>query len=179
MRMSEPEVSLRLAIHLIAERRSGSDVVVSIDGAHAKTGNTIHFDVRAFLASVGWRPEAHGERWQGKYQRDADEPSIIIHSQSGQGDVVAELKDGRRLLVESKKGPLLRSSSSSEYPLVREALGQLLTLPAVPANALLAVAVPHGERFVELARRWREAPLMRQAGILILTVAPTGEVAGW
>ena len=179
MRMPEPEVSLRLAIHLIDERLTATDVVVSIDGAHAKTGNTIHFDVKAFLASLGWHPEVHSDRWQGKYGRNGNDRTILIHSQSGQGDVVATLADGRQLLVEAKKGPLLRSSSSKEYPLLREALGQLLTLAVVPQNALLAVAVPHGERFIELARRWREAPLIQQAGIRILTVAQTGEVAGW
>jgi hypothetical protein len=176
--MSEPEVSLRLAIHLISEDLTASDVVVSIDGAHAKTGNTIHFDVKAFLASLGWHLDVHSEKWQGKYGRAANEPSILIHSQSGQGDVVAELKDGRRLLVECKKGPLVRSPSSSEYPLMREALGQVFTLAVVPPNALLAVAVPHGERFVELAVRWREAPLIRQAGIRILTVSQSGAVSG-
>ncbi len=179
MRMSEPEVSLRLAVHLIAEAMTQSDVTVSLDGAHAKTGDTVHFDVKAFLASIGWYLKVHSEKWQGRYVRNDGEPGIVIHSQSGQGDVVAELKSGRPLLVECKKGSLLRSSSSAEYPLIREALGQLLTLAEIPPNALLAVAVPHGERFVDLAQRWRQAPLIRQAGIRILTVAQSGEVSGW
>ena len=67
----------------------------------------------------------------------------------------------------------------SLVPLLREALGQLLTLETVPENAVLAVAVPHGERFIKLAARWREAPLVKRSGIRLLTVAQTGEVAGW
>lgn len=61
---------------------------------------------------------------------------------------------------------------------MREALGQLLTLEAVPANAVLAVAVPHGERFVKLADRWRRAPLIARLGIHIVTVGVDGTVHG-
>ena len=82
-------------------------------------------------------------------------------------------------MVESKKGTIGKCRSSSEYPLLREALGQLLTLEAPPENAVLAVAVPHGERFITLSARWREAPLVKRSGIRLLTVAQNGEVAGW
>ncbi len=70
------------------------------------------------------------------------------------------------------------SKSSAEYKLLREALGQLLTLEVVPANGVLAVAVPHGGRFVKLAERWRRSPLVARLGILIVTVSPEGMVYG-
>ena len=179
MRMSEPEVSLRLAIHLIDTRKSKGQVVVSIDGAHVKTGDKVHFDLVTFLASLGWHAEDQSQKWQAIYRRLPEEPSIRIHSQSGKGDVVATLESGRTFIAEAKKGPLNRSESSKEYPLLREALGQLLTIDSVAENPFLAVAVPHGERFVELAARWRNAPLIVRTNIHILTVAPTGEVSGW
>jgi hypothetical protein len=42
MKMPEAEVSLRLAIHLIENNLTISDVDVAIDGAQVKTTNTIH-----------------------------------------------------------------------------------------------------------------------------------------
>lgn len=178
MRMPEPEVSLRLAIYLVESGRAVSDVAVSIDGAHVKTGNTVWFDAAAFMNSLGWYLEAPSSRWQGTYRRRLSEPAILIHSQSGKGDVVTQLHNGYVFFAEAKKGPLLRSQSSAEYQLVREALGQVLTLEDIVPNAILAIAVPHGERFIELADRWRSAPLIKKTGIQILTVAPSGEVFG-
>jgi hypothetical protein len=177
--MSETEVSLRLAIHLVMSARVKSDVVVALDGAQVKIGQTQHFDVPEFLRALGWLPEQVSPRWQGKYYLTSATQRIIIHSQSGQGDVTATLASGEPLVVESKKGTIANCKSSSEYPLLREALGQLLTLETIPENAVLAVAVPHGERFIKLAARWRDAPLVKRSGIRLLTVAQTGEVAGW
>ncbi|MHB8743852.1 MAG: hypothetical protein ACYC9L_12080 [Sulfuricaulis sp.] len=55
----------------------------------------------------------------------------------------------------------------------------MLTIERVPEDAVLAIAVPHGERFAHLAERWRDAPLIRRANISLLTVAQSGEVFGW
>ncbi len=178
-RMSEAEVSLRLAIHLVMSGRVKSDVEVALDGAQVRIGQTQHFDVPCFLKSLGWFPEQESPRWQCKYRNSSAAQSIVVHSQSGRGDVTATLATGEPLVVESKKGTIGKCRSSSEYPLLREALGQLLTLEAPPENAVLAVAVPHGERFITLSARWREAPLVKRSGIRLLTVAQNGEVAGW
>lgn len=177
--MAEAEVSLRLAVHLIMSGRVKSDVEVALDGAQVKVGQTQHFDVPSFLSSLGWLPEQQSPRWQCRYRNPSVSHSIVIHSLPGHGDVTATLISGESLVVEAKKGTIARCKSSSEYPILREALGQLLTLDEVPANAVLAVAVPHGARFVTLAARWREAPLVKRSGIRLLTVSQTGEVAGW
>lgn len=178
-RMPEAEVSLRLAIHLILSGLVKSNVEVALDGAQVKTGHSQHFDVIGFLRSLGWTSEVDSVRWQGKYRNASNAHRIVIHSQSGRGDVTATLATGEPLVVEAKKGTICSCKSSSEYPLLREAMGQLLTLEIVPDNAVLAVAVPHGERFVKLAARWRESPLVKRSGIRLLTVAQTGEVCGW
>ena len=177
--MSEAEVSLLLAIHLIVSERTLSDVQVALDGAQIKIGDNHHFNVVEFLHTHGWNQEQPSARWQCKYVSLQYSYSIVVHSQSGQGDVTAKLSNGGSLLVESKKGSLTNSSSSSEYKLIREALGQLITLENIPEIPYLAVAVPHGERFVKLAERWRKAPLIIRSGIRLLTVSPTGEVDGW
>jgi hypothetical protein len=177
--MSEAEVSLRLALYLIANRRVVSDVAVAIDGAQVKVRETQHFDVVGFLRTAGWVISDASGKWQGTYRHSHFREAIVVHSRPGSGDVTATLVSGEALIVEAKKGPLGKSKSSSEYPLLREALGQLLTLAEVPERTVLAVAVPHGTRFAELATRWRNAPLVKRAGIGILTVSPQGEVSGW
>ncbi len=179
MKMSEPEVAVRLAIHLIASGRAASTVSVAIDGAQVKIGSAVQFDLAAFLHSLGRIQLTPSERWQGTYRSEHHSHAIFVHSRSGLGDVVAELTDGSTLLVEAKKGPLGRSKSSEEYPLMREALGQLMTLESVPPRSILAIAVPHGDRFLELAVRWRKSPMVVRSRIRILTVSPNGDVTGW
>jgi len=108
--------------------------------------------------------------WQGTYCRAGARFRIRIHSNPGRGDVVALLRSGHTLRVESKKGPLIRSPSSAEYPLLREAIGQLMTVESAGDTDILAVAVPKSVKFTELTARWRSAPLIRRLGIRLLTV---------
>ena len=176
--MPEAEVSLRLAIYLTSSRLVSSDVQVALDGAQVKTGETQHFDVPSFMKAHGWLMEIASSRWQGKYRNAQTPNAIVVHSQSGLGDVTALLSSGAQLLVEAKKGPLGQSKSSSEYKLLREALGQLLTIEKIPENAVMAVAVPDGIRFRKLAKRWRKAPLIQRSGIKIVTVSSEGIVCG-
>ena len=89
------------------------------------------------------------------------------------------LSDGTTFFAEAKGGPLVRSKSSAEYPILRQAIGQLLTLESASHNPTLAVAVPESIKFEGLAQRWRTAPLIVRTGMRILTVAPSGKVSGW
>lgn len=176
--MQEAEVSLLLALHLIRSGLAHGDVLVALDGAQIRIGNQQHFDVPEFMSRYGWQCSVPGDRWQGRYVAAGLEHAIAIHSSPGMGDVTTELAGHRTLIVEAKKGSLSPSKSSAEYKLMREALGQLLTLDKVPANAVLAVAVPHGERIVKLATRWRRAPLIAKLGLKIITVGVDGSVDG-
>ena len=51
--MTEAEVILRLALYYTKNELTTEDVSVSIDGAHVKTENTIHFDIFGFMDEVG------------------------------------------------------------------------------------------------------------------------------
>jgi hypothetical protein len=176
--MPEAEVSLRLAFWLAESGLAFADVKVAIDGAQVQTKTTVHFDLLDFMLAAGWaKHEAEGA-WQGSYHRTDLPVGITVHSNPGKGDVVAQLASGRILRAECKKGPLTRSRSSQEYPLIREALGQLLTVAEVGDEDLFAVAVPHSPKFVELADRWRETPLVKRFGIRIFTVDRQGNVHG-
>ncbi len=176
-KMAEAEVSVRLALYLIRQRLVTADVAVAIDGAQVQTSGAVHFAMAAFLQASGCSAlGAHA--WQGHHVVTDGDYRIRIHSSSGSGDVVAPLITGEVLRVESKKGPLKRSKSSAEYPLMREAIGQLMTVDQAAANDLLAIAVPHSAKFAELAERWRDAPLIRRLGLQLLTVHRDGDVSG-
>ena len=177
-KMSEAEVSLRITFFLIEQRSTASDVKVAIDGAQIKTKLTVHFPIVDFLNSNGWSKISSENGWQGIYANQQWHPRIKIHSRPGESDVVATLHSGQTLRVESKKGPLLKSKSSQEYPLIREALGQLLTIEKVGDKDILAVAVPCSDKFKDLAKRWREAPIIQKFGIHILTVNRQNKVNG-
>ncbi len=177
-RMPEAEVSLRLAFWLIETNRVKSDVRIAIDGAQVATGEVIHFPLIDFMKSRGWACSKPKDRWQGNYCCRSNERGIEIHSQPGVGDVVAELKNGNILRVECKKGPLTLVNGSPEYPLLRSALGHLLTLDEVDERDVIAVAVPKNARFPQLAERWRNAPLIKRCGIRILLVGRNNQVEG-
>lgn len=176
-KMPEAETSLRLAFYLLQSSLTDS-VEVAIDGAQVKTLEQVHFAIDAFLAGAQCHCTAPKIEWRGLYVHQPTGGRINIHSGSGRGDVVALLRGGRTFRAESKKGLLVPSANSREYPLLREALGQLLTLKEVAQNDLLAVAVPQSAKFADLAAQWRVAPLIQRAGIQILTVNRDNQVRG-
>jgi hypothetical protein len=178
-RMPEAEVSLRLAFWLVERDFAGEGIEVAIDGAQVRTGENVHFNLVDFLRAAGWAKECSSEEWQSTYKREGSAVALKVHANPGKGDVVARLRSGFTLRAECKKGPLSQSRRSEEYPLIREALGQLLTVEEVGDKDILAVAVPHTEKFAELALRWRKAPLVKRLGVRILTVARAGNVDGF
>jgi hypothetical protein len=176
--MSEAEVSLRLATWLASRSHARGEIEVAIDGAQVNLRKADQFDLTAFLASHDWQKMNPSGTWQDVYSSAGCDATIRVHSKTAGGDVVATLMTGRRLRVECKKGPLVRTESSPEYPIIREAFGQLLTLLEASETDILAIAVPHSPKFADLAERWRAAPLIRGFGIRILTVDRGGEVHG-
>lgn len=167
-KMSEAEVSLRIAIFLIQRELVNEEVLVSIDGAQIKTGNTVHFDIDGFTSFIGMEKISDTEKWQTTYKYI--DKYIKIHSRPGEGDVVAILKNGKKILVESKKGDLIRKPGSKEYPLLREAIGQLMTLENITSNTEVYAAIPKSEKNVELVNRWKEAPLVKKSNIGFILV---------
>lgn len=177
-KMSEAEVSILLAHYLIQNRMVQSDVTVSIDGAHVKIGEVIHFEIFEYLKYKGFQVEKLTSDWRGIYSLDGFEYRMILHSTPGTGDVSAVLSDGKRLIVESKKGSLLASKSSQEYPLLREAIGQLMTIEKLEGDEVLAVAAPFSEKTQKLVLRWGIAPLIRSVGLRFLLIKRDGEIFG-
>ena len=116
--MQEAEVSLRKAFFYIVNGLTDKDVNVSIDGAHIKTGNTVHFDIDEFKADNDCHKiDGNMKRWQGEYRINGYIQKVIVSSVPGIGDVNIECKDGKQLYIESKKGK--NDKKGQEYPLMR------------------------------------------------------------
>lgn len=173
----EAEVSLRVALYYIKNKLTEADVAVSIDGAHIKTGNQVHFDIQQFLHEIGaTRTTGEAGKWQGTYTLPDTRVRLLLHSKPGNGDVVIRMTDGKILLVESKKGSFCSSKGNPEYPLMREAIGQLVTGSPLLDDIIFAVAVPHSDKSYELATRWSKYPQIKMLGIKFLLVNREGDI---
>lgn len=177
-KMTEAEVSLELALYLIRNNLVSKDVTIALDGAQIRTGDSVHFNIHNYLKHNECTMLQQTNEWRGKYQVGDHKQRLIIHSSPGKGDVIATLKIGKTLRVESKKGPLVKSKSSQEYPLLREAIGQLMTIEEYNNNEILAIAVPYSVKFNELTSRWVNAPLIRKLGINFLLIKRSGGIVG-
>jgi hypothetical protein len=101
--MKEVEVSLRVAIEYIKSGQTEKDVRVAIDGAQIKTEERIHFQITDFMKDIGFEKDVYvSDTWQGRYKLEGYEAGIVVHSKSGEGDVVISLINGRTLFIESK-----------------------------------------------------------------------------
>ena len=169
--MTEPEVSLIIAMYYIQNSETSKDVSVSIDGAHIKTKDTIHFDIVDFLSKKGYTKHDNSDKWQGEYINPNYTPSIIVSSKPGMGDVSVHLNDGDTLYIESKK---FKSGCGGEYPAMREAIGQLMT--GCPDDKIPVVAVPYSKKSYELAKQWSEKKRMSNAGICFALVRKNGNI---
>jgi hypothetical protein len=176
--MPEAEVALRLAELILSLPGSGAMASVAIDGASIKVGDTVTFDIGRFMAATGWEqikePQVGRNAWTGAYRRG--DKTIRVHSRPGEGDVVATV-DGRRIVAECTRGPLVHKPGRAEHSLLTTVLGQAL-LFEVSADDIVAAAVPDTPVFRRLAEVWRERPLVRRAGIRIVLLARDGAVSG-
>lgn len=175
--MAEAEVSLRLAFHLLELQRNHNPVRVAIDGAHIRVHGSQIFPIQPFLQHYGWKQVRQKGKnpWQGWYENGKQE--LRIHSHPGEGDVVTIVRD-KRVRAECKSGPLIKKPGSPEYPKLRQALGQVLTVERVEPDDVLIVAVPLSAKFRQLAHKWRSAPLVKKCAIGIVLVGRDGAVEG-
>lgn len=176
-RMPEAEVALRLAFHLLDRFDSHGSAEVAIDGAMVRIGQNEIFPIEAFMTHEGWEQTEQTGRnaWQGSYEKGGSR--LTIHARSGVGDVVA-LVGSERIRAECKGGPLVVKAGSPEYPRLRQALGQLLTVERVEAGDVMVAAVPRTDRFLRLARNWQPRPLLARSGIRIVLVGRNGITEG-
>lgn len=173
--MTEPEVSLYIALFYIKNGLTDENIKVSIDGAHVKTKNQIHFDIHSFMQNNNCvKTDGDTKRWQGIYEIKGYKPKIEISSMPGIGDINIQLLSGELLWIESKKGKT--NKSGQEYVLMREAIGQLMTNEYMPASATPVVAVPYSEKSFDLANKWSHLQRIKNANIKFFLVKEDGSI---
>jgi hypothetical protein len=96
-KMSEAEVSLRLALYLIENRLVHNNVEVAIDGAQVRVLEKVYFPIEEFLKCHGCIKVNCESNWRGTYK--VGQYILEVHSTPGKGDVVAKLLNGKRLFV--------------------------------------------------------------------------------
>ncbi|MBO6518548.1 MAG: hypothetical protein JJ973_00790 [Rhodospirillales bacterium] len=174
--MPEGEVSLVFAEYLLGLPGSHGDVSVAIDGAQVRVKGQEIFPIETYLLTRGWKQsqQVGKNNWQGIYFRSNQ--TLKVHATSGEGDVVAFVGD-KRIRAESKGGPLIKKSGSKEYPILRELIGQLVTIEVYQPDDILIAVVPSTERFKALTTRWRDRPIVKKTGIDFALVNRNGTVS--
>jgi hypothetical protein len=181
-RMTQTEVSLRLAHYLIAQKLVTTDIIVALTGYELTRQERPRFPVVRFLCERGYVPQQQRDDWRGTYLLKGASHCLRLSDERESGndaDVVATLSSGRRLVAHVSRGALDATRSPAEHKLLRGALGRAVTCESAEANDLLAAVVPRSKRYRELAERWRVAEGVTRARVLILTVDRAGSVNGF
>jgi hypothetical protein len=176
--MTQTEVCLRLARHLLSSRIAAADVRVSLTGHELSRRRTIHFPVIRFLRERGITRVGQSSDWRGEYTLHGSAHTLHLEAAPETPDLVTMLECGRRLVVHASRGLLRESRSSGDHKVLRSMLGLAMTFDDCSANDVIAVAVPRSQRFRALASKFRELPLVRAAGLLVVTVDRAGCVEG-
>lgn len=111
---------------------------------------------------------------QCEYAIEGFDSHIIISSNPGIVDVNVMLQDGRTIFAECKKGK--NDKRGQEYPLMREAIGQLMTGCDFIEAVIPMVAVPYTDKSRELAERWSKLTQIKNLGIEFALVKEGGMI---
>jgi hypothetical protein len=178
--MSATETSLRLARWLLARKLVVSDIHVALTGHELTRRNTPRFPVERFLAerSVSRLDRGAEDDWQGRYLLHGASHALRLHAVRDEGDVVATLVNGRRLVAQVSRGVVGETRSPAEHRMLRAVIGRAVTFEHYEPSDWGAAVVPRNARFRQLAARWRRTQLMERSGLLILTVDRVGMVDG-
>ena len=172
-RVPEAEVALNLALHLVRHPLSAPTVEVSIDGAQVNVAGEPIFRISDFLQSQGWRQTEKIGRvdWSGVYEKGG--LRLRVDSKPGKADVRARVGQ-RRVIAECKGGPVGGRRGNPEYPRLRQAVGQLVTMEEAYDGDILVVAVPNTESFKRRVEDFQKRPLVARLGIRFVLVDEHG-----
>jgi len=134
-------------------------VAVSLTGLELTRRERPRFPVVRYLAERGWRQweTETVDDWRGRYSMRGAEHSLRLHNAPDDGDVVATLGVGRRLIALVSAGLLTDSRSPAEHKLLRAGIGRAAAI-AIPGEP-----EPTAHSFARTASRRKEASAMRLA----------------
>lgn len=180
-RMTQTEVSLRLAKYLITRKLVSSKVALTCAGYELTRRDMPRFPIHRFLTeNLGLTARQNiGDKCRGSYIMKDRPQSLVIDFDRLNGHLITHLGSGQRLVVFASAGRVASSRSPAEHKQLRGAIGRALTWEGADALDLLAVCVPRSSQYLRLSMTFREAEGLKRARLIILTVdRHSGEVHG-
>lgn len=156
----EAEVILRYLNAKINEGKvdANKTIYVNLDGQHIGSKSGIVFcDVIRFMEKQGWKKQGNISTWKGLYIKNynEDEYTAELSAQVKHGDLKFEMKNGKTLIVECKKGTLTKSKSSQENSLLKGVIGQLVISENFNNdNFIYSACIPETEKYRELIEKY-------------------------
>lgn len=178
--MTQTEVALRLAVHLLRESIVVDDVHVVLPRREVTGRGEPMFDVAQFvLRQGGNRVPAQKARYPyGRYRVAGASKDIVIDRDKGQCPVTSILGPESNLLGYVCGGPRRPTPGPYEHLLFRKGLGAALTSHDPQPLDIVLLALPRSPRMRKLVEHARSQPRLAATAISLVLVDSTGNVDG-
>jgi hypothetical protein len=183
IRMSQTEVSLRLARHLATSPLFRGSALVKLGGAEVnRRGDDTVFPVARYLSRWGFSkvdPEVERDPpWRGFYVYKSGSQKLLLNFSKFEPHVAAGLASGRRLVVHCSAGNVTETRSPAEVHDLNRAIGRAVGWAGTKPDDIIAVCVPRSERFRKLTAEKAKTVGVKRAGLRFLLVDRGGQVTG-
>jgi hypothetical protein len=171
-RMSQTEVSLRLARYLISSKLVSDAVTLTLAGYELTRNHKSRFPIHRYLTEdLGFDASEPIENdCRGTYIMKGAEHPLCIAWDRLDGHLITRLRTGQRFVVFVSAGLIATSRSSAEHKQLRGAIGRAMTWDGADAHDLLAVCVPRSLQYRRLTSSFREAEGVKRGRLIILMV---------
>jgi hypothetical protein len=170
--MTQTEVALRLARHLIVSGIACSKVMVTLAGAELTHRENPQFPVDRFLTErLGFtRRGLRKDSWEGSYiMKDRPHALVLLDRDRLDGHLTTRLASGVRLIALASRGQIATVRGSAEHKCVKAAIGRAATWDS-RAFDVLAICVPRSKLFSKAVRVFREREGVKRLRLHLLTV---------
>jgi len=170
--MTQTEVALRLACHLITSGVACSKVVVTLAGAELTHRDKPRFPVdRALIEYFGFtRRRLRKDSWEGSYIMKGRPQSLVLLDRDRlEGHLTTRLASGQRLIAFASRGHVSSVRGSAEHKCVKSAIGRAATWDC-RAPDVLAICVPRSRLYSKAVRVFREREGVKRLRMHLLTV---------
>jgi hypothetical protein len=170
--MTQTEVALRFACHLIISGVACSKVMVTLAGSELTHRENPQFPVDRFLTEhLGFtRRRLRKDSWEGSYiMKDRPHALVLLDRDRLEGHLTTRLANGERFIALASRGHTATVRGSAEHKCVTSAIGRAATWDC-RAPDVLAICVPRSKLFSKAVRVFRERPGVKRLRLHLFTV---------